>query len=422
MTQIPPRYPESRNRTIHIHIVPNGDKAQITLWGDQFPDFGGDFTLRGRTDLTCTEIKASIDVLRDRWRENVIERRRHRDDLTGPFFPYAEKIDQSLDEQMWRSVGRELARTGRQIFTLLFERGDSQLRDMGGILADALRSEEQIIRIQSDDLFVPWSMLYTPSDPGVNLEAAGADWSPDGFWGYRHLIEHTVSGPNVPLFDPRIRPCGDRLITGMIIDRQLDSQFPAYPCIAPVIKFFQGRTQVIFRETREILATHMSQQQIADQISYFCCHASFNGTQQAELILGGARILTMDFHDWLADSTLSSGPVVFVNGCQGGKLASLFYTSFGKVLLDAGANCLIGPQIEVPPLFARTYAEEFFTRFLSGMRIGDVVRELAREFMDTLRNPLGLAVSLYRGLDTHIDPAFLSIPPPSDGAADGPLS
>jgi hypothetical protein len=403
--RIPPRYPQCRKRTIHINIARiNNERVEVILWGDQFPDPDRDFGFRGQPDLKQEELKAAIDRLRDRWRENVID---HRGAGAGaPIFPYADRLDQSADPGMWESVGLELARAGRQVFTLLFENGDSGLQTVGRLLADALHADEQIIRVQSDDLFVPWSMLYTPPDPTVNLEAVGAPWSPDCFWGYRHLVEHTIS--QAPGFDARIRPTGDRLITGMIIDRGLDTQFPKQRCIAPLVEFFEGRTTVVFRESREVLATHLSQREVADQISYFCCHASFNGLQQAELTLGdGIRIITLDFQEWLANRTLESGPIVFVNGCQGGKLASLFYTSFGKVLLEAGANCLIGPQIEVSPLFAREYALEFFRRFLAGARIGDVAHDLAREFIDTLKNPLGLVVSLYRGLDTHIDPASL---------------
>jgi CHAT domain len=402
--RIPPHYPECRKRTIHINIARNGEHVKVILWGDPFPDSDRDGGFNGQPSLTLMELKAAIDVLRERWGDNVIARP-GTNTSGAAIYPYSERIDQSAEPDMWESVGLELARAGRQVFALLFENGDDDLQRLGWLLTQALSSDEQIIRVQSDDLFVPWSMLYTPSDPDVNLEESAAPWSPDGFWGYRHLIEHTVS--RAPGFDARIRPGGDGLITGMIIDRGLDKQFKQ-PCIAPLIEFFQDRTTVIFRESREELATQLVQQQVKDQISYFCCHGSFNGQQQARITLGdGKHILTVDFTQWIGNKNLVSCPIVFVNACQGGKLASLFYTSFGMTLLEAGANCLIGPQIEVPPLFAKVYALEFFTRFLEGKRIGDVVRDLAREFIDIHKNPLGLAISLYRGLDTHIDPASL---------------
>lgn len=347
------------------------------------------------------DLKGSIDRLRNTWRDRVV---RHRG--PGNSYPYAHQLDQSKDPGRWDSLGRELARAGRQLFTLLFESGDSGLQLVGQLLADALLSDEQIIRVHSDDLFVPWPMLYTPADPDVNLYAADAPWSLDGFWGYRHLVEHTIS--EMPRFDARIRPDGERLITGMMLDPRLDAKYHTQPCVKPLKDFFQDRTTVILRESRAILAEHLMGRKVADQISYFCCHAAFESIEQAQLALGdGIEIVTDDFREWLTNRTLSSSPVVFVNSCEGGKLASLFYTSFGMVLLKAGANCLLGPQIQVPPLFAREYALEFFRRFLRGDRIGDVVHEIAREWMDTLKNPLGLVVSLYRGLDTHIDPASL---------------
>lgn len=399
--EVPPWYPECRKRTININIFRTGDeRVEVVLWGDALPDPGGDVGFRGWPDMTYMELKRSIDRLRNIWRDRVVWH-------LGPgnTYPYAKELDQAKDPARWDSLGRELARAGRQLFILLFESGDSGLRLAGRLLADALLSDEQIIRVHSDDLFVPWPMLYTPADPDVNLYAADAPWSSDGFWGYRHLVEHTIS--QTPRFDARIRPGGERLITGMMLDPRLDSDYPV-PCVQPLKDFFQEHTTVILRESRAILAEHLMGRQVADQISYFCCHAAFESLEEAQLTLGdGIEIVTDDFREWLDDRTLSSSPIVFVNSCEGGKLASLFYTSFGMVLLKAGANCLLGPQIQVPPLFAKEYALAFFRRFLRGDRIGDVVQEIAREWTDTLMNPLGLAVSLYRGLDTHIDPASL---------------
>ncbi len=74
-------------------------------------------------------------------------------------------------------------------------------------------------------------------------------------------------------------------------------------------------------------------------------------------------------------------------------------------MLRAGANCLIGPQSDLPPLFAYEYAHRFFKAFCPrGVRIGDIARNLARDLADRCQNPLGIAISLYRGLDTHIAP------------------
>jgi hypothetical protein len=84
-------------------------------------------------------------------------------------------------------------------------------------------------------------------------------------------------------------------------------------------------------------------------------------------------------------------------------MSSLFFGTLGKKMLDKGANCMIGPQIDMPVLFGAEYAQRLFERFLNpGQRLGDAVRALAREFADRYRNPLGLTYSLYRGVDVFL--------------------
>lgn len=72
-------------------------------------------------------------------------------------------------------------------------------------------------------------------------------------------------------------------------------------------------------------------------------------------------------------------------------------------LLEYGANCLIGPQIDLPVGFAKEYTCRFFDALLRpGTRIGDITRDLAREFIDKNHTPLGLIFTLHRGLDVHL--------------------
>jgi hypothetical protein len=84
-------------------------------------------------------------------------------------------------------------------------------------------------------------------------------------------------------------------------------------------------------------------------------------------------------------------------------MSSRFYTAFGPPLLRKGANCILGPQIDVPAVFATEYAMRLFSDFLRPeTRLGDVVQQLTRKFIDDYQNPLGLIFSLYRGLDSRL--------------------
>jgi len=292
------------------------------------------------------------------------------------------------------------------LYTLLFETGDEGLREIGRRLTEVLTSDEQIIVIHSEHLHAPWSMLYTPEPSATSLEAEGAPWTLAGFWGYRHLVEQCVDRARG--HDSRIHLHGERLTTGMNVDPRLDEQFTEHPCVAPMIKFFNDHTDVEVRETRPRLAGSFDNGCRIEQIVYFACHMQVSGAglSQAQLRLGDDQpVHTSDFVSWLANKHFSPGPIIFANGCQGGQLASQFYSSFGAVLLRAGVNCLIGPQVDLPPLFAYEYAHRFFEEFFQrGVRVGDIVRNLTRYLADTCENPLGLAISLYRGLDTHMAP------------------
>jgi hypothetical protein len=85
-------------------------------------------------------------------------------------------------------------------------------------------------------------------------------------------------------------------------------------------------------------------------------------------------------------------------------MSSLFYRSITEEFLNAGANCVLGPQIDLPAVFAAEWAHQFFEEFFKGKRkIGIIIRDLTRVFCDQGRNPLGLIYSLYCGLDTHLE-------------------
>ena len=89
-------------------------------------------------------------------------------------------------------------------------------------------------------------------------------------------------------------------------------------------------------------------------------------------------------------------------------MSSLFYNALGKVLIARGVNCLVGPQLDVPPIFAREYAKAFFAQLAAERvdeaprRAGDIFHQLTVEGVTNCKNPLVLMMSLYRGIDSHI--------------------
>jgi hypothetical protein len=360
------------------------------------------------------------------WRDRVVGRRERK--FTGDavlpgekisrsdtWFPFSENWDLSQDRDAaarLQAVARPLARAGYKLFRLLFYGGDARLKKIGDALTDALGEGTHIISIQSDSLYAPWWMLYTPHAGQEDL--SGDDDQPvswEGFWGYSHIIEHNFE--NTGPWEPCIAVDQQGIIAGVNVDTKLDEQYPDTPCIAPIISLFKSIAgSTIVRKTKLNLDRDIRSPYYRDHVMYFGCHGTgvsdATGPAQPHLSLtDGEWIDRNDFKVWLDETPLRTNPIVFVNACQGGQMSSLFYTAFGIELIAGGVNCLIGPQIDIPPVVAYEYASAFFAQLAaveddaSGARVGDIFHRLVVEGLIERKNPLGLIMSLYRGIDSH---------------------
>ncbi len=393
----------NRNRTIHIRFSRDDEGYTLQAWGSAFPQDGGG-GYRGKLNVKATTIDAGIGDLRSIWQEQVIEH--HERNEGRKRFPFVEEWDLSRPADRGRldRIGLTLARAGYTMFQLLFQDGDSGLKEIGDRLVQALRDDEQVITMESDDLFAPWAVLYVPPDDTASPWDSDPTWSMEGFWGYQHLVEHTFS--RVPGFDSRVMVARDRVVVGLNIDDGVDEEHPPTPFIAPLHAFFTERTDVTVRREKHQLASALQDPKFDDHIMYFGCHAEVSGGESGRsyLMLGdGEKIYSSEIIAWLSGAHLPTKPFVFVSACQGGQMASLFYQAFGHHLLHYGARCLVGPQVDLPRAFALEYTTRLFTAFLQpGTKLGDIMRTLTREFADRYQNPLGLIFSMYRGIDIHL--------------------
>jgi hypothetical protein len=396
--------PRAYRRTIRLYIDPYGDYGyRVTALGDPFPEDGGSHT--GVLPSPLSDLHAAVETLRTTWVKRFLDYQ-DADDIRAQRHPFNDNVDLSgASREAHDTSLRLLARAGHTVFQLLFYEGDEGLADIGDRLAAALREQSHVVTVHSEDLFVPWPMLYVSPDPNTDLDLDDAKWSYRGFWGYRHLVEHSFK--RIRGWSARL-PIRGRVKVGLNVDRHLDEQYPNAPTVKPVIELLQGLADTIIRERRADLARAIKAPDFADQLIYFGCHGTVSGdptrgiTQPGLLLTDREPIHTSDFQSWLRKRPLTHNPVVFVNACQGGQLSSMFFTAFGRIMLDRGANCMIGPQIDVPPAFAKEYACQFFAKMMEpGTRIGDVSHQVTRHFIDECANPLGLTYSLYRGLDSY---------------------
>ncbi len=415
-----------RNRSIYLRFEQVSEEYgkvtyTVTALGDEMQKHlhVGGGQPQGTLTLKRDILETAIIEIQQAWQEHVVQRSESKPGSNQEqWHPFNSDWNLSADpyaDARLQEVARPLAAAGYRLFQLLFRLGDEDAKDIGGELEKILSDPGQVITIQSDSLFAPWWLLYTPPQGFESFEedvSLPVPW--EGFWGYSHLVEHNFK------YSRKWKPCiriGNTGITaGVNVDRCLDETFPEAPSVTPVIEMFEALADsTITRETKLALGSAIKSSDYCDNIVYFGCHgigvSAASGPAQAQVRLTDRQaIRSTDFVTWLAQSPLHTNPVIFINACEAGQI-SLFYTSIGSVLMENGANCLLGPQIEIPPSFAAAYASAFFRAAIqpevalpgnpAPVRVGDVFQRLARTWVTQYKNPLGLAMSLYRGLDSH---------------------
>jgi hypothetical protein len=358
----------------------------------------------GRLPKPRAKLIAAIDQCLNTWQQKVAYRQdavksklfQNRWDFSGP-------EDQDLLDVVWLDI----ARAGEALTKVLFWGGDEGLDEIRERLLESIAAPRDLaspmlLTIHSDDLFAPWWMLYTTPDDGPPLHGPGSAYQVEGFWGYKHLVEHQTK--RNPYTVNATKMAGPQVRTGLNVDPNID-QSGGIPFVRPVTTFLQNRATQVTRELKEDLTADFLAGTFTDEITYFGCHCTTPAQGAPYLKLrDGEPITAADMDSWLpGQACLKSRPVVFINACQGGKMSSLFFESFGTSMLAKGANCVIGPQIDMPVLFAAEYATRLFGLLLMpGQRLGEIVLELTREFATHYRNPLGLTYSLYRGVDVYL--------------------
>src|SRR5262249_38669387 len=136
----------------------------------------------------------------------------------------------------------KVAEAGYELFmTIFFPEGSfpeddprAELRKVFAILTQHLHEKERWIRIESDDFFAPWNLLYSRKPP-----KRGEPIDPSGFWGYQHVVEHVTPGSGDLAFTPSSNS-DDPLRFGLHLDTNLDTEFEL-EVLSPVTEFLDSR-------------------------------------------------------------------------------------------------------------------------------------------------------------------------------------
>ncbi len=321
----------------------------------------------------------------------------------------------------------DLAVAGARLFEAIFFPDNSsterdryvRLRKIGERLQQLTYERSLCMRITSDSFYAPWNLIYSHN---LVDRVSGTDFQREGFWGYRHLVEHTPqSGGRQSEF-----AADWPLQVGVHVDGNIDAHLGVTTnrdVLAHLNSYAPEALTLIERRLKQELSSALAEgprQGLKDNILYFCCHATVEGDtapriDESYLALtdSDAHITTSDLRFWVGGKKFERCPIVFLNACQSAQMNSVFYQGFAALFLGLEASTVIGTQTEIPAVFAGEFARRFFEEFFQGdqdktvltRQIGTILLKMRREFLDTYNNPLGLLYSLYRGADVHLSKA-----------------
>jgi hypothetical protein len=88
-------------------------------------------------------------------------------------------------------------------------------------------------------------------------------------------------------------------------------------------------------------------------------------------------------------------PIVFLNMCQSADLVPSLSSGFVRVFLDHNASAVLGTESLMTAVFANAFAKHVLDELFGGEDIGTALWKARRYFLKEIKNPLGLAYTLY---------------------------
>nr|WSW65748.1 CHAT domain-containing protein [Streptomyces sp. NBC_00995] len=391
-----------QDRTIHLSFDQIADGFLVQAYSDTgVLPYDGNAPYKGRLRLKPEEISLALSDIQEAWLKATVQ---YKFEGHYPFdgFP-AQSLGAGNAGVLLQDACETLARAGQVLYRLIFTSGDDGLKRLEKALSKALRSGPQVITVTSEDLFVPWGLLYLHPDSTQRLNAGdAATW--DGFLGYTHLVEHNLG--LVEGYDPFIDHGEVRPNAGLYLDTRLERPGSHECPLTPVRNVFDTHATAREQTTKADTARHLTAPDCPDHILFFGAHASgirvdHRGPKPASLTLSDNKPISAgDIRDWALDRDQRlPDPLCFMMTCEGGRAGQFLHEGLARPLFALGIGCLIGPQIEIPKIVASALASRFFEEFFKGERAACILRNLTRDFISQHATPLALAFTLIRGID-----------------------
>ncbi len=379
----------------------------------KFLAHGKDVVIPGSSLITPADLEVLLLKVRDFWTELVITN--YSNDLKVTRTTFGKYLSQ-------------LKALGIQAWLLLFGNRYAAMQGASETIGDLLNSLKpqegarvQITYHNTDNFVFPWSIVYPP-------DAKVAVVDPFEFWGARYQIEQVTAGPK----------------RDELNDVPINLAFALDPAFA------DSESQQQLLKSYEV--TSKGKLSISDPISgidpfllalqrapaahlyYFYCHG-YAPSGKSTLKRDGVQLLKkrieampesspgraaletllnltakMNDESWMyigdsevRESEIRTGkffnkkrPIVFLNMCQSADLLPSLSSGLVRVFLDHNASAVIGTESPMTGVFANAFSKTFFDELFAGEDVGTALWKARRRFLqDDMRNPLGLAYTLY---------------------------
>ncbi len=285
-----------------------------------------------------------------------------------------------------------LAENGYYAFRRIFS-GEKTLQVLQNIFSISSRIS---IQITSEDFFIPWELLYPHSFE--------RPLSYNHFWGFRYSISRIIvqDNPSGSFISPiiAVKTCPSvGLFTDTTLPAVVELEIPFFEKIQNdgKIDLFKLRTLDPHpgKKQSEIFEFKKFWQNGLN-IAHFACHAEYKTDlpDQSYITLSNGFVITlMDLTTY--DVIINHHPLVIMNACKTGNLNPLYTSYFAASFLRRGARGIVATECVVPDIFAASFAQKMYDRFLEGQRLGDLLLATRLFFLREHDNPTGLLYSMY---------------------------
>jgi len=281
---------------------------------------------------------------------------------------------------------QELAEEGKHAYNLLFDKKTQTF--LSGALQD--KHAKPIIQITSDDLVLPWDLLFDqdPRAPSVGQ-----------FWGMRYIIWRNVTCRHDSSFvSPRIKYSAKPtvgLVTDVSLDAVKNQEIPFFENLV-----HDGKISLIslrpLDPQKDAIEEFLDFWQTEFCLAHFACHAvtEMGGRSSSYLIVSNDykiycnKLIALSL--WL-----NNYPLVILNACHTGAVDTLYSQDLARTFLRCGALGVLATECPMPDFLAPNFTKALYYFLLRGLTLGESLLYARWLLWNMFRNPTGLLYSMY---------------------------